>query len=99
MANGNGSKLVFSKETLVPVSLLLLAVTLVANLAMSWQEKTSTIEQLEADHSGFEKRLDDQQESMAKYRAQVDAYRTEDYRQTETINKLRERTAALERTP
>ena len=92
-ANGNGK---FSRETLIPVSLLLIAVTFTATLAMSWQARTSDIETLQRDIAKISALLDGQIQKVSNYRAQVDSYRSEDYEQRQKIAALAERIAKLE---
>ena len=90
----NGNKI--SKETLIPVSLFLIAITFVATIAMSWQARTSDIETLQATVTEIKKQLEDRSQKLANYRAQVDVYRTEDYEQREQISELFQRIAKLE---
>ena len=93
MTNSNGK---FSKETLIPVSLLLIAVTFTATLAMSWQARTSDIETLKEDVIRLEKQRDDDLQRIANYRAQVDAYRTNDTKQASYLLRLDKRLTKLE---
>lgn len=93
MTNGNGK---FSKETLIPVSLLLIAVTFTATLAMSWQARTSDIETLKEDVAKLEKQRDADIQRIANYRAQVDGYRLDDSKQESYLLRLDKRLAKLE---
>lgn len=95
MTNGsNGSKI--SKETLIPVSLFLIAITFVATIAMSWQARTSDIETLKEDVAKLEKQRDADIQRIANYRAQVDGYRLDDSKQENYLLRLDKRLAKLE---
>ena len=104
--NGREKLEQFSKHTLLPFSIVMLIAALAwaggatrASL-VDGPEMRAAIEKLESE---FEKQLEKrdlliaaQVQKISDYRAQVDGYRTEDFKQTEKLTALTIRVAKLE---
>ena len=89
-SNRNGKTVLqLSKDTLLPVSMLVLVATLVWTLATDRQQLLSDVDNLKAEIAGCHKRLDAQAQKLSDYRAQVDTYRTNDFDQAQDLQELK----------
>ena len=90
--NGNGSRIsAVTKETLLPISMLVLIATMVWAAASDRAQLKSDVHHLQQDVAKLTERLEYQQQKLSDYRAQVDEYRTADLEQGRNITRLEKR--------
>lgn len=96
----NGHKVArITSNTLLPLSLVVLVGTMIATLSADRARLVDDIDDLKEDLAKVEMQLEETKQKLSNYRAQVDQYRTEDYRQAGLLADIDKRLTVEESKP